>query len=150
MRGEAAGASPWRRGAVRGRLSVSCSMSAVGHLRRSSRLLFACFFLSQGACYSWRPMMPAPRGDGLERRPPAVRVTMDDGTVSTLRSPVLSTDSILGHTPSGVEKVDARRVRLVEERRFNAVRTAGLVVVHATLVVGFIAWVISVQPHYYW
>jgi hypothetical protein len=75
---------------------------------------------------------------------------MDDGTVSTLRSPVLSTDSILGHTPSGVEKVDARRVRLVEERRFNAVRTAGLVVVHATLVVGFIAWVISVQPHYYW
>ena len=75
---------------------------------------------------------------------------MDDGTVSTLRSPVLRADSIMGYTPSGVRKLDTRRVRVVEEPRFNTLRTAGLVATHALVVVGFIAWVIHIQPHYYW
>jgi hypothetical protein len=82
------------------------------------------------ACQSWRNsshQLPQVLAD----QPSQVRVTRNDGGRFTLRRPRLSGDTLVGEVASsaasGTIAVPLREVRSLEVRRFNGLKTAGLI-----------------------
>ena len=109
----------------------------------------ALLILASAGCYSWRPTNVGPHALINDARPLEVRATMLDGSVMTMRNPTLVNDTIVGASRAGEARAPAGELRSLEVRRFSATRTAVLVTAHAATVVGIIAAVIYVQPHYY-
>ncbi len=101
-------------------------------LRSTAALLLA---LLTG-CHSWHPTTVSPPAVILEEGPPSVRVTLTNGAIMTVVDPVMRNDSIVS-TEAGVGGVASRDVRLLEVRRFNALKTIGFVVVAVAVGLGW-------------
>lgn len=79
----------------------------------------------------------------------SARVTLADGSRTTLWTHEIQRDSIIGTTAAGDDvRAAAGDVRSFEVPRLNATRTATLVVFHASALVSLIALIVHVQPHY--
>jgi len=113
-------------------------------------LLLTSLLLSLAACHSWRPTTASPQMLIADERPSEIRITLADGSVRMIRSPQIVSDSIVGSTEFGLTRAAAMDLRTVEVRRFNVLRTAGLVAAHVGLVLGVSALVIYALPHYHW
>lgn len=101
------------------------------------------------ACYSWQPVTVSPEEVIRDEQPLTVRLTSRDGSRMDVRNPSFSNDSIVGFTDSGLVRAASSEVELLEVSRFNFLKTGIAVVTHAGIIVGFIAAVIRIQPHYY-
>jgi hypothetical protein len=99
-------------------------------------------------CYSWRPVTSGPEVVIRDARPRDVRTTLSDGTVLTLQNPMLASDTIVGSSRAGTVRAPTALVERLEVQRFSFVRTTALITLHAGVVVGLIAAIIAVQPHY--
>ena len=101
-------------------------------------------------CQTWQLVAVAPGTPAFEGRATEARLTDGDGSVTNLTSALAFSDTILGtsSTTGLVVRTANSDVRTLEVRRHSLTRTASLLVAHASLVVGAIALVIHVQPHY--
>jgi hypothetical protein len=100
-------------------------------------------------CYSWRPVSVGPEALINEVRPRYVRATLSDGTVVTMQNPMLVSDTIVGASRSGLVRALAGELESLEVRRFSMTRTTALVGLNVGVIVGAIAAIIAVQPHYH-
>jgi hypothetical protein len=112
------------------------------------RLVAILLLLSTAGCYAWRPTATAPGRLVAEQSPPSIRATMMDGRMVTVSNPTLVNDTIVGATAAGEERAAAADVLSVDVRRLSVTRTVSLFVMHASAVVGLIAAIVHVQPHY--
>jgi hypothetical protein len=111
-------------------------------------LLTAMIVPMLAGCHSWRPTTAPPR-DVIELEAPrTVRITREDGSVTTVLGPRLVADSIIGTTASGTTRIATADVWTLEVERSSPVRTTALVVGHVSAVVSLIALIIAFQPHY--
>ena len=90
-------------------------------------------------CTSWRTM-PAEPGVVIARETPSeVRLTLRNGAVTTVRSPVVRNDSIVPAVASQ-EGVAVSEIGILEIRRFSAVRSLGLA---AAGIAGATLWTVA-------
>ncbi|MEX2465674.1 MAG: hypothetical protein WD995_02105 [Gemmatimonadota bacterium] len=78
------------------------------------------------ACTTWQPVAAGPRVVIPEQRPSSVRLTLIDGTVATVRSPLLRNDSIVS-SEIGRAGVATTDVGAMEVQRVSVGKTVGLV-----------------------
>jgi hypothetical protein len=105
--------------------------------------------MSTVGCYSWRPVSVGPSALINETRPRDVRVTLTDGTVVTMQNPMLMSDTIVGATRTGSVRAPTWELQRLEVLRFSVTRTTALVGLHVGAIVGIVAAIIAVQPHYH-
>ena len=108
-------------------------------------LALAALTVALAGCKTWQPSQVSPQRLIGELDPPSVRITTFDGSVVTLRHPLMANDSIVSTEGSarataftrprpGVAFAD---VRSVEVPRFSPARTVGL----AAVLIGLgVAW----------
>jgi len=76
-----------------------------------------------------------------------VRVTLLDGTELTLRSSILTPDSVVGFTDSGVRRESRSNTLSLEERRFSPSKALALGLAHGVVYVGWTALTTYILPH---
>ena len=111
-------------------------------------LVVAVTLVAFPACYSWQPTTVGVRTLILEERPSLLRATMNGGESVTIDSPAIVNDSVVGLTDSGIVRAGTADFSLVEVPRFSFMKTTALIGSHLLAIAGFVAFVISVQPHY--
>jgi hypothetical protein len=121
--------------------------TSIQSAHRARRLLLALILpLLLVGCRSWRTADVDALFDA--RSAQSMRTTLTDGTVMDIQNSFLRNDSIYGQGPRAAVQMPLSRVESIQVMRFSPTRTTALLVAHATVVVGFIAWVIHLQPHY--
>jgi hypothetical protein len=101
-----------------------------------------------GGCARWSQTGASPRAVITGARPPEVRITRADGDRLIVARPVIARDSIFGTSEVGLARMHVAEVRLMEVERFSPGRTLALIVAHAGAVVGFVALIVDLLPHY--
>lgn len=96
--------------------------------------------LLASSCMSWQRSAAPPAAAITEGAPPVVRLTLRNGSVATIQSPVIRNDSILSES-SAVSGVAVSDVEALEIRRLSGSRTLGLA---AAGVVGAALWTVGV------
>jgi hypothetical protein len=99
------------------------------HPIRSLPLLVAVTAALVTACHSWRTP-PSPVAETLADRPDEVRITRNDHSQLTLHRPRLSGDTLIGERIASqpvTVSVPLGDIRSIEVRRFDGLKTAGLI-----------------------
>jgi hypothetical protein len=96
-------------------------------MRRALSLLIAFSWLLNG-CHSWQTQDVAPAGYIQSQHPGKIRLTLQDATQLTLKSPAVMGDSIVGAVggDSALQAVAASDVRSLEVRRVSAGKSIAL------------------------
>jgi hypothetical protein len=93
-------------------------------------------------------MSVAPGAAIGEQRPTIIRVTLPDGSQVRMSRPVIIGDSMVASTEANSTRTAVADVRRLEVQRFSVHRTVGLLVAHASIGLGVVAFIFHVQPHY--
>jgi hypothetical protein len=99
-------------------------------------------------CRTWQPVEAAPSLAIAEARPEAVRLVRGDGTRVMVSRPLVRADSIVGYDGFDVVGAPLSDVHSVELQRWSVPRTAGFLVVQASVVLHVFALIVQAQPHY--
>lgn len=90
-------------------------------------------------CSTWRPATAGLGTVIAEQRPSSVRLTLTDGTVALLSSPLILNDSIVSGGIAG-PRVAVTEVEGLEVKRLSVGRTIGLIAVAAVAAVAWTAF----------
>ena len=107
---------------------------------RTRRFVAAMLVGALAGCQTWRPTPLSPQALIPQEQPASVRVTLKNGATVVLESPSLRNDSIVSATDDAAV-VAMGDVRVLEVRRFNPLRSIGLVAVTAFIAA---AWATAV------
>lgn len=125
-------------------------------MRVTSLVLTACVVLGPAGCQVWSNTQLASTDTRIQGDPELVRLTLDNGTLVTLRNPRIYKDSINGLITEGPTKDNriafpVSQVRQLDRQQVSAGRTAALLVgIGAAGAVVFLAFVFNAlsDPNY--
>jgi hypothetical protein len=115
--------------------------------RARNALLLALALPLLSGCYTWRAESRAPTSPVWRNLPGELRLTLDDGSSLTLERPVIRIDQTI-RAERGGPSASLQDISAVEARRFSGVRTFGLVLAKASVVLHIISLIVDGQPHY--
>jgi hypothetical protein len=110
-------------------------------------LLAALCVLALSGCHTWRAESRAPTSRVWRDLPGEIRLTLEDGSSLTLEQPVIRIDQTI-RSERGGPFASLQDVSAVEAKRFSAVRTFGLVLAKASVVLHIVSLIVDGQPHY--
>ena len=117
--------------------------------RHSRQVLFAALAaLALSGCHTWRAESRAPTSRVWRNLPGEIRLTLEDGSSLTLQRPVIRLDQTI-RSERGGPFAALQDVSAVEARRFSTVRTLGLVLAKASVVLHVVGLIVDGQPHYH-
>lgn len=105
-------------------------------MKRSTLVWLPALAFGVTGCTSWRVVTaPPPAQVMAQERPDKVLVTLSDGTLIVLRTPVVRGDTLIGHRSAGLVLSDTAReipvplahVRTISLRRHSTGKTLGLI-----------------------
>ncbi len=113
---------------------------------RSIALLALVLLVSTG-CRTWRAESRAPTSPVWRNLPGEIRITLEDCSKLTLEQPVIRFDQTI-RSQGGGPAAALQDISAVEARRFSTVRTFGLVLAKASVVIHVLSLIVDGQPHY--
>jgi hypothetical protein len=111
-------------------------MSGLNRRLRSPLSTVLVIVATLNACTSWRVQSVTPAQLVAEQQPHKVRLRGQDGTRTELRGPFVRGDSLLGLTKGDTAGVALNEVQVLEVRRFDWLKTAGLTVLTVGVTLG--------------
>ena len=94
----------------------------------ASTLMITTVWISTG-CSSWRVQQVSPAQLIEQRKPSSIQLRWQDGRRLVVRQPVIAGDSLIGVSRKDTIRVATSDVSAVAMRRFDPLKTTGLVVV---------------------
>ena len=98
------------------------------------RIIAALLLVLLTACHSWQPVTISP-----QTQPSSVRITTRSGEIMIVGGAVVTNDSIIGATDTGVARVAWQNVRAIEVRAPDTRRSVALGLLAGVVMFGIVA-----------